>query len=408
MTASSPEIDPRLVQALPGVGGAIRDFGRRLSHGDLGSLPVVFGLLAVVVYFQIRNDRFLTAGNLTNLSLQMVGTGIISVGVVLVLLLGEIDLSVGAVSGFAAACMAVLAVKHDWSAPLAILVGVLAGTVVGLVQGLWVSYFRVPAFLVTLAGLLAWQGALLRVLGRTGSVNITNRGILRLSATFYGPVITWIVIGVLLAAIVAATAWTRRRRTTAGLPVPPIMQPLAKVVVAAVVLVGAAIVFNRDRGLPLALVIFLSLVILVDLLLLRTRFGRHIYAVGGNVEAARRAGIQVRRLRVIVFMMASTFAAMGGVMEASRNRSVAKGAGDNDFLLYAIAGAVIGGTSLFGGRGRATSALLGAIVIGSIQNGMTLLQFESDLKFIITGSVLLVAATIDAVSRRGRNAAGVA
>jgi len=403
---STSEVDPRLIQSRPGIGGVVRDFGRRLSQGDLGSLPVVLGLVIVALYFQWRNDRFLSAGNLTNLTLQMVAIGIMSVGVMLVLLLGEIDLSVGAVSGFAAASTAILNIQHGWSAPFALLAGIGVGAAVGLVQGMWVSYFRVPAFLVTLAGLLAWQGALLRVLGRTGSVNISSPGILRLARTFYGSTITWIVAIGLLAVLTMSTVVSRARRSAAGLPVPPVIQPVVRLVAAAAVVVGAALVFNRDRGLPLAVLIFLALVIVVDLVLKRTKFGRHVYAVGGNAEAARRAGIPVQRIRVIAFVLASTLAAMGGLMEASRSRSVSQGSGTNDYLLYAIAGAVIGGTSLFGGRGSASAALLGAVVIGAILNGMTLLQFESNLKFIITGSVLLVAATIDAVSRRGRSAAG--
>jgi len=279
------------------------------------------------------------------------------------------------------------------------------GALVGLVHGLWVTRFRVAAFLVTLAGLLAWQGALLLVLGRTGSINLTDQGILRVANTFYGPVITWIIAALAIAAA-ALSLVARQRRVAAGLPVPLLWRALLRFGLIAAVVIGVALVFNGDRGLPLAVCIFVGVVIGLDVLLQRTRFGRHLYAVGGNVEAARRAGIKVQQVRLLVFVIASTMAALGGVLTASRNLAVSQSSGSNEVLLYAIAGAVIGGTSLFGGRGSAWSALLGALVIGSILNGMTLLSISSSVRFIVTGSVLLVAATIDAVSRRGRASAG--
>jgi len=403
---TSVESDPRLIGAAPGVRGAVRDFGRRLSQGDLGSLPVVLGLVIVAVYFQVRNHHFLSSGNLTNLVLQMISTGVIAVGVVLILLLGEIDLSVGAVSGFCAATMAILNTQHGWPGWAALLAGVVTGAIVGLLQGTWVTYFRVPAFLVTLAGLLAWQGALLRVLGKTGSVNLTDKTVLRIANTFYGPVVTWTVAAIAIAAAVGTTAVGRVRRVRAGLSVPPVYQPVLRSLIFVAVIVAGALVFNDDRGTPLALLILLGIVVVIDVMLKRSRLGRHIYAVGGNMEAARRAGIPVQRVRVLVFVLASTLAAVGGLLEASRGRSVTQGSGSNDVLLFAIAAAVIGGTSLFGGRGSAVAALLGAFVIGAIKNGMTLLQFDSNVRFIVTGTVLLVAATIDAVSRRGRASAG--
>jgi D-xylose transport system permease protein len=402
----STDADPRLIADAPGLSGAVGDFRRRLAQGDLGNLPVILGMAAVWIYFQIRNDNFLSAGNLTNLTLQIAATGTISVGVVLVLLLGEIDLSVGAVSGFAAACMAVLNTRHGWSAPLAIAAAIGVGALVGLVHGFWVTRFRVPAFLVTLAGLLAWQGALLHVLGRTGSINITNKGILRVANTFYGSAITWTAAVLVIAVYGGFTLVGRARRVRAGLAAPALPRSIVKVVLVAAVVIGVSLVFQNDRGLPLAVCIFVGIVAVFDVMLRRTRFGRHVYAVGGNMEAARRAGIRVESVRLLVFVLASATAALGGVLAASRNLSVSQSSGSNDVLLYAIAGAVIGGTSLFGGRGTAWSALLGALVIGSIINGMTLLSIASDLRFIVTGAVLLVAATIDAVSRRGRSSAG--
>jgi D-xylose transport system permease protein len=403
---STSEVDPRLIAEAPGLAGAFGDFRRRLAQGDLGNLPVILGMAIVWIYFQIRNDNFLSSGNLTNLTLQIAATGTISVGVVLVLLLGEIDLSVGAVSGFAAAVMAVLNTRHGWGATWSILAAIGVGALVGLIHGFWVTRFRVPAFLVTLAGLLAWQGALLRVLGRTGSTNITDKGILRVANTFYGSTITWTAAVVAVGVYAASTLVGRQRRVAAGLAAPPFGRTIVKVVLVAAVVVAIVLVFDDDRGLPLAVCIFVGVVVVFDVVLRRTRFGRHLYAVGGNIEAARRAGIRVESIRLAVFVLASATAALGGVLSASRNLSVSQSSGSNDVLLYAIAGAVIGGTSLFGGRGTAWSALLGALVIGSIINGMTLLSTSSDLRFIVTGSVLLVAATIDAVSRRGRSSAG--
>jgi len=404
VTASSA--DPRLFVGKTGVAGAWEDFRRRLAQGDLGSLPVLLGLVAVVAYFQWQNSAFLSAGNLTNLTLQIAAVATISVGVVLVLLLGEIDLSVGAVSGFAAAVMAVLAGRHGVGAPASIAAALAVGAIVGALNGLWVTRFRVPAFLVTLAGLLVWQGALLRVLGRQGSINITNKGIIDVANTFFDSTVTWAVAVATVVLTVAFRLTARRRRAAAGLVVEPMWKTALSLGIITACVVAAALVFESDRGLPLAACICVGLVVVVDTLLRRTRFGRHVYAVGGNIEAARRAGIRVERVRLLVFVLASTLAAMGGILAASRSLSVSQSSGGNDVLLYAIAGAVIGGTSLFGGRGTAWSALLGALVIGSILNGMTLLSIDSDMRFIVTGVVLLIAATIDAVSRRGRASAG--
>jgi D-xylose transport system permease protein len=399
-------IDPRLVADQPGLAGAWSDFRRKLSQGELGNLPVILGLAGVWIYFQIANDRFLSAENLTNLGQQIAAVGTVSIGVVLVLLLGEIDLSVGVVSGFSAVCMAVLNVRHGWPAPLAIAAAIAVGAIVGTIHGFWVTQFRVPAFVVTLAGLLAWQGGLLTVLGKQGSLNITDQGILNVANTYYSTAVTWIVaIGAIVLYTVVSLR-VRRRRAASNLPVEPMRRFLFQFLFLVAATVAASIVFTMDRGLPLAVVIFVGLVFLTDLMLRRTPFGRHVFAVGGNAEAARRAGIRVERIRLMVFTLASTLAAVGGILAASRLRAVTQSSGGNDILLDAIAGAVIGGTSLFGGRGSARSALLGALVIGSIRNGMTLLSVSSDVRFIVTGVVLLIAATIDAVSRRGRALAG--
>ena len=404
MTVS--EIDPRVDRFEPGVSGAARDLWRRLRQGELGSIPVVLGLIAVWIYFQSANSNFLSSGNLTNLMLQIASFGTISVGVVLVLLLGEIDLSVGYVSGLAAATMAVLNVKSDWPAVWAIVAGLAVGAGIGLLQGLWVTKLRVPSFVVTLAGFLAWQGALLHVLGSTGSINVTDETITDLAGTFYSDAIGWALAVIAIGLTVLGVVRRRRRSPAAGLVGVPQREDLFKVVVVSAGAIIAVAVFNDDRGVPLAGLIFLGFVLVTDFLTRRTVFGRHIYAVGGNAEAARRAGIRVDRVRTVVFVLASSMAAAGGILAASRVLAANQSSGGGDILLNSIAAAVIGGTSLFGGRGSAWSALLGALVIGSIANGMDLIGQKSDIKFMVTGAVLLLAATIDAVSRRGRLASG--
>jgi D-xylose transport system permease protein len=404
MTVS--EIDPRLVRPEAGPVGAARELLRRLTQGELGSLPVILGLAAVWIYFQAENQNFLSSGNLTNLMLQIAAMGTIAVGVVMVLLLGEIDLSVGSVSGLSAATMAVLNVKEGWGAWQAMAAGMLVGCAIGVLQGLWVTKLRVPSFVVTLAGLLAWQGAQLHVLGSTGTVNITDDTITDLAFTFFDDTVGWALAALVIAAAVGVTVLHRRRVGRAGLPGRPLANDLVRLAVVTVGTLVAVAVFNDDRGVPLAVCIFVGFVIVFDVLTRRTVFGRHVFAVGGNAEAARRAGIRVDRVRTTVFVLASTMAAAGGILGASRLLAVNQSSGSGDLLLDSIAAAVIGGTSLFGGRGSAWSALLGALVIGSIANGMDLLGQESDVKFMVTGAVLLVAASIDAVSRRGRQAAG--
>jgi D-xylose transport system permease protein len=400
------DVDPRLLAEQPGLAGAWASFRRRLRQGELGTLPVIVGITVIWAIFWVANDRFLTPQNLTNLFLQLVSTGTIAIGVVLVLLLAEIDLSVGAVSGFTAAVMAVLNVKQGWPGWAAILAGLATGAIIGAIQGFWVTRFRIPAFVVTLAGFLSWTGALLLVLGETGTVNLNDKTITGLTSTFFVPLDAWLLAVVVIAVYAGAKLWERRKRVAAGLPVVPMQFLVTRIVVIGVALLATAAVLAADRGLPLALVIFIALVVLVALMINRTRFGRHVLAVGGNAEAARRAGIRVDNVRLVVFTLASTLAAAGGVMGASRLFAVNQSSGAADTTLNAIAAAVIGGTSLFGGRGSAYSALLGGLVIISIQNGMNLLGVASSTRFIVTGLVLLLAATVDALSRRGRQAHG--
>jgi D-xylose transport system permease protein len=300
----------------------------------------------------------------------------------------------------------VLSVKHGWSPYLAIAAGILTGTGIGLIQGFLFDRFGIPSFVVTLAGLLAWQGLLLRVLGETGTVSITNSKITGLTGTFYSDTVGWIFAAIAIGAFVLVTLGGRRRRLKAGLKAPPMGALVTRIVIVSASIIAAVWILNSDRGVPLAALILVGFVILFQYITTRTKFGRHIYAVGGNAEAARRAGISISKVRVVVFMLASSMAAIGGIMAASRLLAVNQSSGGSDLLLLAIAGPVIAGTSLFGGRGTVWSALLGALVIGSISNGMDLLALESSDKFMVTGGVLLAAVIVDALARQQRQAAG--
>jgi D-xylose transport system permease protein len=375
---------------------------RRLGRGELGSVRVIVAIAVIWTIFQLANDRFLSAINLTNLTLQIAAVATISIGVVLILLLGEIDLSVGAVSGLAAGVMAVLSVKEGWSPELAIVAALVVGALIGLLQGFFITAFGLPSFVVTLAGLLAWPGFLLLVLGDTGTVPLPPSTITDLTGTFFDPAVGWAIAIAVVAVYVFSVLRGRMRRAQAGLSVPPLVQALIAPALVAAGAFAAVAILNEDRGVPLAVVIVVALTAIFAFITERTRFGRHIFAVGGNAEAARRAGIRVNRIRMTVFVLGSTLAAFGGVLAASRLLAVNQQSGSADLLLFAIAGPVIAGTSLFGGRGFVWSALLGAIVIGSISNGMDLLGLESDIKFIITGGVLLAAVTIDAATRLRR------
>jgi D-xylose transport system permease protein len=379
---------------------------RKLAEGELGSLRVLIVLAIIWTVFAIANESFLTSINLTNLALQTAGIGMISVGVVLVLLLGEIDLSVGAVSGLCAAIVAVLSVKEGWNPYLAMGAGLLAGTAIGFIQGTIATRLDIPSFVVTLAGLLVWQGLQLKVLGSTGTVNINDPAITNLAGTFLED---WLGLTVAVAAgvAIAATALLRRRRrAAAGLELEPTFTTAVKIVAPIVAILVAVWVVNQDRGVPLSLLILVGTVVVFVAITTRTAFGRHIYAVGGNAEAARRAGIAVTWIRTAVFMLASTLAAAGGILLASRLLAVNQSSGGSDLLLLAIAGPVVAGVSLFGGRGMVWAALLGALVIQSIANGMDLLGLESSEKFMITGGVLLGAVSLDAIARQRRRAHG--
>jgi len=373
---------------------------------------MVVGLALIWMVFQLVNPNFLSPLNLTNLMLQIAAVGTIAVGLVMVLLLGEIDLSVGVVSGLAAVMMATLNVKSGVPGPIAALAGVGTGLAIGLVQGTWITRLRIPAFIVTLAGQLAWQGALLYLLGNTGTVNLRDPFILSLAGTFFkrdvpgGEVLSWVIGGTFVSIYAFGLWWERRQRLAAGLATQSLRAWVVQVGVIAVGGLGAIAILNADRGLPSALVLFIGIVVVFDYVTRRTVFGRAIAIVGGNPEAARQAGIDVELIRIAVFGLASMLAACGGILAASRLLAVHQSSGSGDVLLNAIAAAVIGGVSVFGGRGGIWSAVLGALVVGSISNGMDLLVVPPPVKFMVTGAVLLGAVTLDAVARRRREAAG--
>jgi D-xylose transport system permease protein len=399
--------DPRLVAEKEGFAGLVAMYRARITQGDLGQVPVLVGLAIIwAIFWYASHGAFFNPPNLVNLALQMAAVGTIAVGVVFVLLLGEIDLTVGIVSGLCAAIMAVLNTKMDLPGPVAVGIALLVGAAIGAFQGTWITRFGIPSFVVTLAGLIGWAGTLLFVLGSTGTINLTDPFITGLAGTFFKGVLGW-VFGALFVAYIAGTGYlARRTRLRAGLRAEPMSLIILRAAIVAVGTAAALFVFDLNRGLPLSLVFLVGLIVVMDFVVRRTRFGRMVFAVGGNAEAARRAGMPVQPVRIAVFTLASTFAAWGGILAASRLLAVNQSSGSGDVLLNAIASAVIGGTSLFGGRGTVWAALLGILVIQSISNGMDLLSFDPAVKQMITGAVLLAAVTVDALARRGRRQAG--
>lgn len=390
----------RLRHHLSGVQG-------KLKGGDLGPIPVILGLILIAAVFQRANAQFLSAQNLSNLATQIASTGVMAIGIVLVLLLGEIDLSVGSVSGLTAAAMVILNVQAGWSAVASMTVAVAFGMVIGLLHGLIFAKIGVPAFVLTLAGLIGWQGLQLYILGGHGTINVPYQGgIASIGNAFYPPLVGYTVGTVIVGVYFFGALKRRERRREAGLRVQSTPRLIVPPALLLLLLWGVTAVLGKWRGIPLSLLIFVALVLVTDLGLRRTRFGREVFAVGGNVEAARRAGINVARVRITVFTLCSALAAVGGMLAASRLFAVNQQSGGGDVLLNAIAAAVIGGTSLFGGRGSSYSALLGILVIGAVSNGMDLLNQESSVKFMITGAVLLIAVVIDSLSRRTRRASG--
>ncbi len=391
-----------------GLAGAFRGFLDRVRSGDLGVLPVVVGLLLITAVFTSLNPIFLAPNNLANLLFDAAAVGFIALGVICVLLLGEIDLSIGSMSGLASAIMGILWINTGLPLPLAILGAVAVGLATGFVYGVMRNRFEMPSFVATLSGLLALLGVQLYILGPSGSINLPfNSGLVRFGQLLIIP--TWLsytfalVPGVLM--LVGDFA-TRRRRTAANLSSSSPSVVIVKSLSMTAALVFAVYYLERGRGVPWMFGVFVLVVAIMDYAFTRTQWGRSLFAVGGNAEAARRSGIDVRRVRLSAFMLCSALAALGGVFAASRLASSSLQAGTGDVNLNAIAAAVIGGTSLFGGRGSAWSALLGVLVIQAISSGLTLLNLSSSLRFMITGAVLAIAVIVDSLARRSRASHG--
>lgn len=403
-----PAVDPRLLVREQGFGGYVTEFGRKLKAGDLGSVPVVVGLVIIWSIFQGLNANFLSPENLTNIAITMVATGMMAVGIIFVLLLGEIDLSVGSVSGVSGAIVAVLAVTNGVNEWLAILAAIAGGALIGSIHGFFFAKIGAPAFAVTLSGLLFWSGAMLQILGSNGTINLDSEGVVGQLTTYF---FTDVAVGYGLAAVAVAgyflaTFFDARRREAAGVPSRPLGEILLRTGLLAVFTFGPAIVFNQYKGLPLAVVLFVLALVGTDFVLRRTSFGRNVFALGGSVEASRRAGINVNGVRIAVFAIAGTFAAIGGLFWASKIAAANQSAGAGDLLMNVIAAAVIGGTSLFGGRGRTWNALLGVMVITSIQYGLALEGIATPIQYMITGAVLLATVVIDSVTRKTQKTAG--
>lgn len=388
--------------------GSMHRMRKRISDGDLGPTPVIIGLIVIWGVFSLLNPRFLAAGNLVNLALQSAAVGIIALGVVLVLLLGQIDLSVGSISGLSAAVLAVTFVRQDWPLVASLVAALAVGATIGACYGFLVTKFGLPSFVITLAGLLGILGLQLRVLGDAGSINIPfdSLPVRFAQQMFLSEATSYAMVMVALAIYFAAKTMTSRRREAAGLNATPVSEIAVRASVLTAVLLAGTWYLNTSRGIGLMFVLFIALVIAVQYALTRTTWGRSIYAVGGNVEAARRAGIRVNRIYITVFMAGATLAALGGLLAAARLASASQATGGGDTNLTAIAAAVIGGTSLFGGRGSAWSALLGIVVIMSISSGLTLLSLDSSVRYMVTGAVLLLAVIIDSLSRRSRASHG--
>jgi len=415
MTAGKDLSPPPLMQepeerlfSADGLRSALAALLARIRGGDLGSLPVIVGLVVIWAVFQALNPVFLSSPNLVNLTMQCAAIGTIALGIVLVLLVGEIDLSVGSVSGLAAAILAVGFVQLQWNLVLALIAAIAAGALVGLLYGFLYTRFGLPSFVITLAGLLGFLGLQLWILGDTGSIGLPfDSWIVEFAQQWYLPAWASYIVAGLTA---AAYAWILLRRARQRAAANLVSQSYLEIGVRSGALVAfllvAAWYLNLSRGVGVMFLFFLVLVVIVNFALTRTRWGRAVYAVGGSVDASRRAGIRVDRIYISVFMLCSTLAAVGGVLAAARLASANQSSGTGDVNLNAIAAAVIGGASLFGGRGTAFAALLGIFVIQSISSGLTLLNLDSSVIFMITGVVLVLAVTVDSLSRRKRAAAG--
>jgi D-xylose transport system permease protein len=382
----------------------------RIRGGDSGVLPVVAGLILISALFQALNPHFLTASNLVNLLIQGAAYMLLAMGEVFPLLLGEIDLSIGFVGGIGGIIVAELVKsQYGWPWWAAILAALLVCAAIGLLQGTIITRLGLPSFVVTLAGLLGWQGVMLLMLGNGGSLPINDNVVNDLASGNLTPAASWVVM-ILIVAVFSARTWRREsRRRSSGLVAPPASVTLIKIGGAALAGIVVVLICNTDRGrvvpikgVPWVVLIVLGVLAMWTALLGRTKFGRYLYAIGGNAEAARRAGVNLTTIRTVAFSLSSMTAGIAGVVYASRLRSVSTALDGGTLVLYAVAAAVIGGTSLFGGRGKAIHAVLGGLVIAAIDNGMGLQGYSAAAKYVVTALVLLAAVTIDAVARRGR------
>ncbi|MDQ6739217.1 MAG: sugar ABC transporter permease, partial [Actinomycetota bacterium] len=395
-TAPTPQIRPldlqdERLQDRTGLKGQLKAFVDRTRSGDLGVLPVVAGLIVIWAVLQSLNPIFLSSANLVNLAMESSAVGIIALGIVGVLLVAQIDLSVGSVSGLSAAVVAVTVVNLGWPVWLAVLATVALGAVIGWVYGQIFNRFGVPSFVITLAGLLGFLGLQLYVLGAKGSINLPFDSALVYFAqlAFVPPSLSYVLVFAAAGGLFLTDYLHARARRTAGLSSMPLQSMIPRSVLLLLVLGLVVWYLNQTRGVGWMFVFFIALILAMNYLLKRTKWGRSVYAVGGNAEAARRAGINVKAIYTSVFVTCSTLAAVGGLLAAARLAAANQGSGGGDVNLNAIAAAVIGGTSLFGGRGTAFAALLGILVIQAISSGLTLLNLDSSFRFMVTGAVLL-------------------
>jgi D-xylose transport system permease protein len=382
----------------------------RVRGGESGVLPVVAGLILISALFQSLNGNFLTSRNLVNLLIQSAAISLLAMGEVFALLLGEIDLSIGFVSGIGGIVTAELVKQSTgWPWWAAIIVALLVCAVIGAVQGTIITRLGLPSFVVTLAGFLGFQGVMLLILGNGGSVPINDKVVNDIASGNLTPAASWMVM-LAVVAVFGIRTWRREGgRRASGLVAPPVSLTMLKIGAVLAAAVGVVLLCNADRGavvpirgMPWVVLVVLAVLAAWTLLLSRTKFGRYIYAIGGNAEAARRAGVRLARIRTMAFVLASFTAGIAGIVYASRLRSVSTALDGGTLVLYAVAAAVIGGTSLFGGRGKAIHAVLGGLVIAAIDNGMGLQGYSAAAKYVVTALVLLAAVTIDAVARRGR------
>lgn len=411
-TQTSP--DPATETSL---GHAMSEYWSRVRGGDLGSLPAVLGLIVLIIFFTVlQGATFFSAFNFANLVSQAAMIIVLAMGLVFVLLLGEIDLSAGFAAATAAAVLAVTLTEKGWALPLALLACLGTGVVIGLAIGLLVARLGIPSFVVTLAMFLALQGVVLLIIGEGGTIGIDNEFILAIQNKNLTPLAGWILYVVVVGGYALISGLTLRRRKAAGLIHEAVSVWAAKVITLAVLYGAVTFFLNQERsrrpeltsiqGVPYIVPLILVLLIVLTFVLSKTAFGRHVYAVGGNAEAARRAGINVPGIKIACFIACSTLAAVAGILFASRDNSVSPSTGGSTTLLFAVAAAVIGGTSLFGGRGKISDAVIGGLVIGVIANGLPLITSQAGIQFVVTGLVLLIAASVDALSRKRSAAVG--